>query len=124
MNIYPDTNILIYEIQTQFSLDEALLETVNPPYTVIILEAIHNELQELSKKKTKTGQAAKTALHLIKQKDLKIKSTALIYGDQALLQHAAQKDYVVTADKDLIKKLQDKNVQILTPRQKHTLLKR
>jgi len=123
-NIYPDTNTLLYEVQTTFSLQDALLTTAPSPHNLIILEAIQHELQTLKKRNNDIGRAANIALALIQQKDLKIKSTTTMYGDKALLEHATPKDYVVTADKNLTKKLKKHNINVLVPRQNYTLLQR
>ena len=91
-------------------------------YELCVLESSIEELKKLQKAK-KTKAAAAVALHLIKAKDIKVLPSAGGYADDSLLEYAGKEQFIVaTQDKELMKRLKDKDVPVITLRQKKYLV--
>jgi len=112
MKIILDTNFLL----SNFNLFLELQRIVDEPYELYILDKTIDEL------KNKKGESL--AKNLIEKKDVRIIKTEKNKNvDNLLLDLADKEDFVVcTQDKDLKTQLKQKNIKIITIRQKTHLV--
>lgn len=96
------------------------IETImEEPYELCIMDKTVDELEKIVKTgKTSDKEAAKLALQLIKQKDLK-RLPCPNSVDEGILNGPV--DYAATQDRELKRKLKAKGVKIITLRQKKYL---
>jgi rRNA-processing protein FCF1 len=106
-----DTNFLM--IPTQFKVDvfAEIKRLMNEPYDLCIFKGSVDELDVLSKGVGKNAQHAKTALKLIKQKNLKSLPNSINekYADNLILEGVTNEDIVCTQDQALKRLLRNKH---------------
>ena len=109
-----DTNFLMIPAQYRIDVFEGIKRLVNEPYQLCIFSQSKDELGKIAPGKGKHSQAAKAALELIKQKNLKTLqiSSNESYIDSIILEHASEKDIVCTQDKALKRQLLQKMPKI------------
>ena len=104
--ILVDSNVLMLCEQKKLRL---------PPGEYAIPEACVRELEKLSLGKGKKARAARIALEIIKRKNMEILPTSGEDCDPSLLEIARSGGFrVLTADKELIKKLRLNRIEILS----------
>jgi len=100
-------------IPTQFKVDvfAEIKRLMNEPYELCIYQGSIDELEGLSKGISKNAQHAKTALKLIKQKNLKSLPNSINekYADNLILEGVTNKDIVCTQDQALKRLLRNKH---------------
>ncbi|MCX6815286.1 MAG: DNA-binding protein [Candidatus Aenigmarchaeota archaeon] len=108
-----DTNFLL--LPHQFGVD--IFEYLKY-YDIATLSSCIEELKKLAKKKGDTAVAARVALLLLKQKNVKIIHTKEKTVDKAILDYALQEKCTVgTNDKELIKALKKHSVKVIRLKQ-------
>ncbi len=113
MKILLDTNFLM--VPNQFGVD--IFEFLKD-YEIFTLSSCIEELKKLAKKKGKTGIAARVAIKLIKEKNVRTLKTKE-KGDNAILNYAVQEKCPVgTNDKELILRLRKNGITVFRLRQK------
>ncbi len=123
MKILLDTNFLLIPAIFKVDIFEEIKRIVNEPYKLYILDKTIDELKKIVKEqKGKHKEAAKIALQFVKQKSLNtIKNSTKDSVDDIIVDIAD--DYVVaTQDKELKKRLKEKNIRIITLRAKKYLV--
>lgn len=122
--LFFDANTLLIPVQFGVDVFEEALRVVDTPVTYCVLDRVVEEVKALAATKTKDAPAAKVALQLVKQKDLKGVPGSLDKSvDDALVEACEPGDWVVTQDKELKKKLKAKGVKVITLRNKNHLTK-
>jgi len=117
MKILLDTNFLM--LPAQFGVD--IFEYLDC-YEIITLSSCVDELKRIAKKRGKDAAAAKVALKLIKENNVKAVRTKE-KADKAILNYAAnEKCAVGTNDKNLIARLKKHGIKIIRLRQKKYLV--
>jgi len=106
----------------QFKVDifEEIKRIMEEEYELIVFDSIIKELEKIAKSKGKDAMAAKTALGLIKKKDVKIVITHDKIVDDTIAA-ADDNTIVATNDKVLKEKLKNKNIKIIYLRNKKYL---
>jgi rRNA-processing protein FCF1 len=98
---------------------------INEPYELCIYEGSIDELSDLAKGNGKNVVHAKTALKLIKQKNLKSLPNSINekYADNLILEGVTNKDIVCTQDQALKRLLKDKHdgIRLITLKSKKYL---
>ena len=114
-----DTNALLLPAKG-IDIFTLIHQAVNEPYKLATYKNNLDELERLAQKKTKDAFAAKLGYILAKQKDLKtLYCSSRTHPDDIIVEQALPKStIVVTQDKGLIKRLQDKGVRVLRYQQK------
>jgi rRNA-processing protein FCF1 len=106
-----DTNFLM--IPTQFKVDVFLeiKRLMTEPYELCIYQGTVDELEVLAKGNSKNAMHAKTAIKLIKQKNLKSLPNSINekYADNLILEGVTNKDIVCTQDQALKRLLRHKH---------------
>ena len=107
----------------QFKVDifEEINRIIEEDYELITLDRIIEELEKIEKSRGKDATAARIALRLIKEKDVKIINTDEKKVDNAIIAVADKDTIVATNDKVLKKKLKNKNIKIIYLRNKKYL---
>ncbi len=100
-----DTDFLINVIKYKINIEEIK----NP-------SIIDKTLDELKKKNTSNARAALKLIKLKKFKIIKTKKNKIV--DDLISEKVLKEDLVATQDKKLKKQLKDKNIKIITVRQK------
>jgi len=113
-----DTNFLTIPYQFNIDIFEEIDRVVEGEYELITLDCVVDELEKLKKTRGKNAAAAKVGLILIKEKNVKVIKTNEKKVDNVIYKIADNKTIVATNDRDLIKKLKNKNVKILYLRSK------
>ncbi|HLD05312.1 MAG TPA: hypothetical protein VJG90_06350 [Candidatus Nanoarchaeia archaeon] len=114
-----DTNFLLIPELYRVDIFAGIQELMNEPYELCIMDKTIDELNKIVQTaKTKDKEAAKLALQLIKQKDLK-RLPCSDTVDECILNGPV--DYAATQDRDLKRALKAKGVKIITLRQKNYL---
>lgn len=117
-----DTNFLTIPYQFNIDIFKEIEGVVEGNYELITLDCVINELEQLKKGKGKDAAAAKVGLLLIKEKNVKVIKTCEKNVDNTIYKIADQNTIVATNDKDLIRKLKDKNIKVLYLRSKQHIL--
>ncbi len=96
-----DTNIWIYLVENKIDIFSQLKGE-----KIYTLSSVINELKNISKKKNKSGIAAKIALEMIKKFNVEILE---IHGssDEALLNLAKKGYVIITQDTELMRKIKE-----------------
>ena len=138
-----DTNFMLIPYQFHVDIFSEVDRIMDVPYELCITKGTLDELQKLLKS-TKQGErlAAKLALEFVKimaprglkglfsrsgphqkQKNLKIlHGSSLPHNDDAIVEIASSDDVVATQDKQLKQRLKEKNIKIVTLKQKKYLI--
>ncbi len=121
-----DTNFLLIPAEFRVDIFSELERLMDRSYTVYILDKSVEELQHIQQvQKGKNREAAKIALQLInkqqKAKHLNIIAAGHGSVDDAIVE-LADKDYIVgTQDRMLRRRLRQKNIKLLSLREKNHL---
>ena len=112
-----DTNMLLAAVQ--FHVD--VYDQISAEFYT--LESCWQELEKISKKKTRAGLQARAAMILAKTKNVKKIPAKKENVDEALIVAAKEDNYIVaTNDRELIKALKSLNIRVLRLRQKKHLV--
>ena len=110
MKIILDTNAILYSIKYKIDLFTELERICHFPYTICIIDKTLEELKD------------KSALQLLKKKNVTlIKTSSSESVDNLILEYADKDTIVITQDKALKKKLKEKNIKLIVIRQKKYL---
>lgn len=121
MKFLLDTNFLLIPGQFRVDIFSELRKFGRPEFCTLNL--VVKELEKLSLEKGVDGRAAKLALELIKEKCIHILVAGKRSTDRELEAIANSGGYIVcTQDKTLIKKLKNKELKVITLRQKKYLV--
>jgi len=112
MKIILDTNFLMAIVQFKIDIFEQLAG--NDLYTI---ESVVNELNGISKRKSKDGTAAKIVLTIIKSKGLKILESKDV-ADKSLIDYSNSGYIIATQDKVLQNKIKSLGWKSIYIRQK------
>ena len=98
-----DTNFLMIPSQFKVDIFSEIKRLMNEPYEICVYEGSIAELSVLAKRNGKNAVHAKTALKLIKQKNLKSLPNSIneTYADNLILEGVTNKDIVCTQDQAL-----------------------
>jgi rRNA-processing protein FCF1 len=125
IRVVVDTNFLM--IPTQFKVDifSEIKRLINEPYEVCIYKGSIDELSDIAKGAGKNAMHAKTALKLIKQKNLKSLPNSINekYADNLILEGVTNKDMVCTQDQALKRLLKSRHsgIRLITLKSKKYL---
>ena len=114
MKVLLDTNFLVSSVK--FKVDVFLELKGNE---LFLTGPVFDELRKLARTKGRDSMAAKVALKMIKERDLKVLKTEEKEADLSLLQEGYA---VATQDKKLRKKLRKAGMKIIYIRQKKYVL--
>ena len=122
VNVILDTNFLMIPAQFRVDIFEEIKRIMVDPYQLCIFEATVTELKKVSEGHGKHSTAAKIALILIKQKNLKILKNSLTTGyvDELILNE--KNAIICTQDAELKKQLKKKHVKIITLKSREYLV--
>ena len=111
LRVVLDTNFVLIPIQFKVDIFTEIKRLINEPYELCIYQGSIDELSELSKGNSKSALIAKTALKLIKQKNLKSLPNSINekYADNIILEGVTNKDIVCTQDQALKRLLRSKH---------------
>lgn len=125
LRIVLDTNFLMIPSQFKVDIFSEIKRLVNEPYELCIYQGVIDELSELAKSKSKDSVHAKTALMMIKQKNLKSLPNSIneTYADSLILEGVNSSDVVCTQDQALkrLLKHQHKGIRLITLKSKKYL---
>lgn len=113
-----DTNFLTIPYQFNVDIFAEIDRVVEGKYELTTLDCVVDELKKLKKSRGKNAAAAKVSLILIKEKNVKVIKTNKKKVDNTIYKIADENTIVATNDKELIKKLKNKNIKILYLRSK------
>jgi rRNA-processing protein FCF1 len=116
-----DTNFLTVPYQLKVDIFEEIDKLMEEDYELATLNGVIEELKKLSKSKGRDSIAAQIALELIKRKNVKIINTEEKKVDSAILKIADENTIIATNDKNLRKKIKNKNLKALYLRSKKRL---
>ena len=109
-----DTNMLLAVVQFKADVFSSKSFT---------LSSCIDELEKISKEKSKAGMSAKLILELLNKKKFPVSATDK-KGDTAIIDYASKRGCAVaTNDKELIEKLKQRKVKVYRLRQKKMLVK-
>lgn len=113
-----DTNFLTIPYQFNIDIFEEIDRVVEGEYELTTLDCVVDELEKLKKSRGKNAAAAKVGLILIKEKNVKVINTGEKNVDITIHRMADKNTIVATNDRNLIRKLKNKNVKVLYLRSK------
>ena len=116
-----DTNFLVIPFQFGIDVFDEINKLITGKHRIVTLQGVIRELKNLEKNKGKDSRAAKLGLELIERKELEIIQTKEDNVDDAIVEIADGNMIVATNDKELIKRLKDKNVKVIYLRGKKRL---
>ena len=117
-----DTNFLTIPYQFNIDIFEEIDRVVEGKYELTTLDCVVEELKKLKKSRGKEAAAAKVALILIKEKNVKVIKTNEKNVDIKIYRMADRNTIVATNDKDLRRRLKNKNVKVLYLRSKKRIV--
>ncbi|MBC8501166.1 MAG: nucleotide-binding protein [DPANN group archaeon] len=123
-----DTNFLLIPGQFNVNIFAEIERIMNVPYKLCIIDKSIEELNKISVLgKQKDVNATKLAValigSLIKQKSLKtITSSPKLSVDDTIVKKANKKVYIATQDKELKKRVKEKEAKVITLKQKKYLV--
>ena len=118
-----DTNFLTIPYQFGIDIFEEIERVVEGDYELTTLDSIVEELKKLTKSKGKEALAARVALTLIKEKNIKVIKTGEKNVDIKIYRMTDKNTIVATNDRNLRRRLKNKNVKVLYLRsKKHIVL--
>lgn len=120
VRVYLDTNMLLALGRHKADIFTQIEQFLPGKPDFCVVGQVLDELKRLTDKGSREDRmAARLALVLIKQKDLKVvRSSYKKNADDALVAKACEGDYVATQDKELKRRLKEKNIKILTLKNK------
>lgn len=119
--IIMDTNFLTIPYQFNIDIFEEIDRIMEENYELMTLDGVVKELRTLMKAKGKDAVAAKLGLELIKKKNVKIINTEEKNVDIAIIAISNKDTIVATNDRNLRKKLKNKNIKTLYLRSRKRL---
>lgn len=118
-----DTNFLMIPAQFGVDIFAEIRRICFFSYQLVVLDATLKELQKLALSKGRKGAHARTALTLIKAKTVYVHpTTKAMHTDDLILETAGMGWIVATQDIRLKQRLREKDVSIITLRQKKYLI--
>ncbi len=119
-----DTNFLLIPAQFKVDIFSEIERICSFNYKLFILDKTMEELESIVRnQKGKNKAAAKLALKLIAIKKINtLKTEKNIHTDTEIINTAKEGFIVATQDQDLKRRLKEKNVPIITLRQKKYLI--
>ena len=97
-------------VQFRINIIEEIGRIVEEPFEILVPSGVIGELERIAARKTKDAAAARVALKLVKESNMRVvESTGDV--DEWLLEKAEKGDIVCTNDIELIKKLRKKKVR-------------
>jgi rRNA-processing protein FCF1 len=122
-----DTNFLLIPGQFMVDIFSEIDRIINEPYELCVVDKSLKELEKLTEAgKTKDKAAAKLAIILSRQKNLKTLQSSILqlssYADDVIVKKADKNTYVATQDKALRERLRAKGAKIIGLRQKKHLV--
>ena len=133
LKIIFDTNFLLIPGSLKVDIFSEIDRIIDEPYKLYIVDKTFDELNNIiENQKSKYKEAAKIALQLIKQKDIKIidvkqKSLYMTIDsgehivDDIILQISNKNTIIATQDKELKKRLSEKSIKTIILRNKKHL---
>jgi rRNA-processing protein FCF1 len=111
LRVVLDTNFMMIPSQFKVDIFAEIRRLVNEPYELCIYQGSIDELLDLSKGNGNDASHAKTAMKLIKQKNLKTLPNSINrkYADSLILEGVTSKDVVCTQDQALKRLLKNKH---------------
>jgi len=113
-----DTNFLTIPYQFNIDIFEEIDRVVEGDYELTTLDCVVEELKRLEKSRGKDASAAKIALILIKQKNIKVIKTGEKNVDIKIYRMADKNTIIATNDRGLRQRLKNKNFKVLYLRSK------
>jgi len=113
-----DTNFLTIPYQFNIDIFEEIDRVVEGDYELTTLDSVIEELKKLTKTRGKEATAAKVALTLIKEKNVKVIKTGEKNVDIKIYRMADKNTIIATNDRILRRRLKNKNVKVLYLRSK------
>jgi len=113
-----DTNFLTIPYQFGIDIFEEIDRVVEDNYELTTLDCVVEELKKLEKSRGKSATAARVALILIKEKNIKVIKTGKKNVDIKIYRMADKNTIVATNDRELKRRLKNKNVKVLYLRSK------
>lgn len=117
-----DTNFLTIPYQFNIDIFEEIDRVVEGDYELTTLDCVVEELKKLEKSRGKEATAAKVALTLIKEKNVKVIKTGEKNVDIKIYRMADKNTIVATNDRVLRRRLKNKNVKVLYLRSKKRIV--
>jgi uncharacterized protein len=125
LRVVLDTNFVMIPAQFKVDVFTEIKRLVNEPYELCIYQGSIDELSDLSNGNGKKASNAKTAIKLIKQKNLKTLPNSINekYADSLILEGVTSKDMVCTQDQALKRLLKNryKGIRLITLKSKKYL---
>ncbi|MEM5793574.1 MAG: DNA-binding protein [Candidatus Aenigmatarchaeota archaeon] len=115
-----DTNFLMIPHVFGVDIFEEISKLVDERHELVVFSSTIKELENIIKRGGKEGISAKIALELIKRKGVKIIQNRGS-TDEDIIEGADNNTIVATNDRDLIKRLKDKNIKVIYLRGKNRL---
>lgn len=131
LKVIIDTNFLLIPATQNVDIFEGIVNAAGDSVELLTVDLVIEELELLvtsNDLKLKDREAAKLALALLKQKNLKIEHCSNEHTDDAILKKALEFKQesgsvaIATQDKELISRALSSGVQIFTLRQKKQVL--
>ncbi len=109
-----DTNFLTIPYQFGVDIFDQIDHLVPGEKEYIVLEGVSRELEKLTNKEGKHSIAAKIGLEMIEKHDIKVIKDLKNNVDDSIVDLADQKNTLVaTNDRELIKRLKNKSIQVI-----------
>ncbi|MGV8171947.1 MAG: PIN domain-containing protein [Candidatus Woesearchaeota archaeon] len=125
LRIIFDTNFLLIPIQFKVDIFAEVKRLLSEPYELFVYQGSIDELNDLAKGNSKAAIIARTAIKLIKQKNLKSLPNSINekYADKLILEGVTSKDIVCTQDQALKRLLKNrhKGIKLITLKSKKYL---
>jgi hypothetical protein len=125
LRVILDTNFLMIPVQFKVDVFSEIQRLMTEPYELCVYQGTLDELDDLAQGKTKKASQAKTAIMLIKQKNLKSLPNSINekYADNLILEGVTSKDIVCTQDQALKRLLRHKHkgIRLITLKSKKYL---
>ncbi len=120
-----DTNFLMIPAQFKVDVFAEIKRLMTEQYELCVYQGSLDELDDLAKGSSKNAMLAKTAIKLIKQKNLKSLPNSINekYADNLILEGVTNKDIVCTQDQALKRLLRAKHkgIRLITLKSKKYL---
>ncbi|MGV8087410.1 MAG: PIN domain-containing protein [Candidatus Woesearchaeota archaeon] len=125
LRVVLDTNFLMIPSQFKVDIFSEIKRLINEPYELYTYDAVVDELSKLAKGQSRDSIHAKTALMMIKQKNLKSLPNSIneTYADSLILDGVIDKDIICTQDQALKRLLKNryKSIRLITLKSKKYL---
>lgn len=138
-----DTNFLLLYGQEHIDVLTGIATALQEPYEFVVIEPVMQELERLAESNSRDGRAAKLGLAIVQAKlksssepfitrllfkkeiPLKMVSSSIKYADDAIIAIAEEKpkSIVATLDRGLQRRLLNKDIRIITLKQRGFVLR-